>query len=141
MKNTQTTAIVRDSSLHPLRRHVPGAQPLPGFIVMKVLCRFILLLVACLFGYPARVVNAQTIQCQSVMFTNSSPCETGRCLLTRWVATVPPSQSLTFAVELSTDRLTWEESTAPITLTESTTVNVSVAVDSSVGFIRLRIIP
>jgi hypothetical protein len=108
---------------------------------MKVLCRFILLPAICLFGYPARVVNAQTIQCQSVVFTNSSPCETGRCLLTSWVATVPPSQTLTYAVELSTNCLTWQESTAPITLTESATVDVWVAANDSIGFIRLRIIP
>ena len=113
---------------------------MPGFVARKVLCRFILLLVVCLFGCPACVVSAQTIQCQSTMFTNSSPCETGRCLLTRWVATIPPSQTLTFAVELSTDRLTWQESASPITLTQSTTVEVWVTVNHSIGFIRLRII-
>jgi hypothetical protein len=43
-------------------------------------------------------------------------------------------------VELSTDRLTWQESTAPITLTKSMTVNVWVTVDNSIRFIRLRIV-
>jgi hypothetical protein len=85
-------------------------------------------------------VSAQTIQCQSAVFTNSSPCDTSRCLLTKWVATVPPLQTLTFAVELSTNFLTWQETTAPITLTQSTNVNVWVAVNKSAGFIRLRIV-
>jgi hypothetical protein len=101
--------------------------------------RLVFALTLCLFACTP-VVTAQTIQCQSVVLTNSSPCETGRCLLTRWVATVPPSQTLTYAVELSTDCLTWQESTAPITLTESATVNVWVTADNRVGFIRLRIV-
>jgi len=110
------------------------------FLIARAVQRLVLALVLCLFAGAPAVVTAQTIQCHSAVFTNVSPCETGRCLLTKWVATVPPSQTLTYAVELSTDRLTWQESTAPITLTKSMTVNVWVTVDNSIRFIRLRIV-
>jgi len=107
---------------------------------MKPLRRFILLLAVWLFGYSATVVSAQTIQCLSTVFTNTSPCNSGRCLLTHWKAIVPQSQTLTYAVELSTNCLSWREATAPITLTQSTNIDVWVMADTTVGFVRLRIV-
>jgi hypothetical protein len=118
-----------------------GAKNRVGIDIARAVQRLVFAMGLCLFACMPGVVTAQTIQCQSIVLTNSSPCDTGRCLLTRWVATVPPSQTLTYAVELSTNCLTWQESTAPITLTESATVDVWVAANDSIGFIRLRIIP
>jgi hypothetical protein len=121
--------------------HQPGGAKNHARIdIARWVQRFVSALSICLFACTPTVATAQTIQCQSMVLTNSSPCDTGRCLLTRWVATVPPSQTLTYAVELSTNRLTWQESTIPITLTESAIVEVWVTANSSIGFIRLRIV-
>jgi hypothetical protein len=107
---------------------------------MKALCRFIPLLAVWLYGYSGCGVSAQTIQCESMVFTNNSPCNPGPCLLTRWNAIVPQSQTLTYAVELSTNCLSWQEATAPITLTQSTNIDVWITTDTRIGFVRLRII-
>jgi hypothetical protein len=114
-----------------------------GFIsngLTRALCRCILLVAIWLFGCSAVVVSAQTIQCQSSVFTNNSPCNPGRCLLTRWKATVPLLQTLTYAVELSTNCLSWQEAATPITLTQSANIEVWITVDGPVGFVRLRIV-
>jgi hypothetical protein len=106
----------------------------------KALRRLILVLAVWLFGYSATVVSAQTIQYLSTVYTNNSPCNPGRCLLSRWKATVPLSQTLTYTVELSTNCLSWEEATTPITLTQSTNIDVWITADTLVGFVRLRIV-
>jgi hypothetical protein len=107
---------------------------------MKTLRRFILLLATGLSCCAATVVSAQTIQYLSTVITNNSPCDSGRCLLSRWKAIVPQSQTLTYTVELSTNCLNWQEATTPITLTQSANIDVWVTVDTPVGFVRLRIV-
>jgi len=108
---------------------------------MRARHRFLLLLItAWLLGCSATVVSAQTIEYLSTIYTNNSPCDTGPCLLTRWKAVVPRAQTLTYAVELSTNCLTWQEATAPITLTQSTNIDVWISADTRAGFVRLRIL-
>jgi len=108
---------------------------------MKAFHRSILFCAIWLVGYSATVVSAQTIEYLSTVFTNNSPCDSGQCLLSRWKATVPLSQTLSYAVELSTNCLNWQDATAPITLTQSANIDVWITADTQVGFVRLRIIP
>jgi hypothetical protein len=140
MKNTQATAVVSSSLPRLLRGCVPGAQQVPGLVAMKVLRRLIVLLAVWFFGCPACIVSAQTVQYLSTVFTNRSPCNPEPCLLSCWKAIVPQSQTLTYTVELSTNCLSWQEATSPITLTQSTTIDVWTTADTRVGFVRLRII-
>jgi hypothetical protein len=130
-------AVIRTNENKPVPR---GARNRAGIDVARAAQRLASVLALCLFTCTPAVATAQTIQYKSMVLTNSNPCDAGRCLLTKWVATVPPSQTLTYTVELSTDLLTWRESTAPITLTQSATLNVWVGVDNSVGYVRLRIV-
>jgi hypothetical protein len=129
-------AVVPAGEQHPPE----GARNRARIDVARAAQRLPSVLALCLFACTPAVAIAQTIQYKSMVLTNSSPCDAGRCLLTRWAATVPPSQTLTYTVELSTNCLSWQESTEPITLTESTTLNVWVGINNGVGFIRLRIV-